>query len=111
MDGRSRNSQQVVAAATQIEKLSVDLETGLRGYQLTGSRRFLEPWTAARARLPGQLARLRSLTAADPASRNAAAVIAGRLDAYVHEYAEPVIGGVGRAPMSHAAEVATAAEG
>ncbi|MFL5885470.1 MAG: CHASE3 domain-containing protein, partial [Thermoleophilaceae bacterium] len=114
IDARSRNSQQVVAAATQVEKLSVDLETGLRGFQLTGSQQFLAPWRVARAELPDQLARLDRLTDApgiDPVSRSAAATIVAQLDSYVHGYAEPLVARLDRGPMSHAADVATTDEG
>ncbi len=44
-----------------------DAETGQRGYLLTGREDYLEPWTAAKSRMPGQLARLRMLTADNPA--------------------------------------------
>lgn len=58
-----RHIQQQQEEVTQIAgllKSVLDLETGLRGYLLTGERVFLEPHTAAQARLPGELAQLES---------------------------------------------------
>lgn len=81
-----QRDQQAVVAATRVEKLVLDLETGTRGYVLTGDRRFLEPWRSARLLLPGEVAVLRS---ADPAAH------VSRVDAmwrsYLHNWSEPVI--------------------
>jgi CHASE3 domain sensor protein len=46
-------SQQVLVSANQLERLVVDLETGVRGYVITGKGQFLQPWLAARAAFPG----------------------------------------------------------
>ena len=49
---------------TQLETLLSslkDAETAQRGYLLTGAERYLEPYTDARAAIPGEIARLRSL--------------------------------------------------
>jgi PAS domain S-box-containing protein len=37
-------SDRRIALATQIEKLVIDEETGLRGYQITADKRFLQPY-------------------------------------------------------------------
>jgi PAS domain S-box-containing protein len=42
--GLIEESDQRIALVTQIEKLVVDEETGLRGYQVTADKRFLEPY-------------------------------------------------------------------
>jgi len=52
-------------SVADVRALVVDLETGARGFRLTGDQAFLEPFEAARDRLPGALARLRSSVAAD----------------------------------------------
>jgi signal transduction histidine kinase len=39
----ARHSQEVLAAANRLERLLVDIETGTRGYLLTGDNRFLQP--------------------------------------------------------------------
>ncbi|MFC4639094.1 diguanylate cyclase [Deinococcus hohokamensis] len=55
---RSQQQQQEITQITGLLKSVLDLETGLRGYLLTGEPVFLEPHTAARARLPGELSAL-----------------------------------------------------
>jgi PAS domain S-box-containing protein len=54
-------SDQRIALATQIEKLIVDEETGLRGYQVTSDPRFLQPYQDAEAPMQGAIAELQSL--------------------------------------------------
>jgi signal transduction histidine kinase len=46
---RARESASI---AQQIEKYVLDLETGSRGYIITGQKAFLEPWNNARKQLP-----------------------------------------------------------
>ncbi|MEO6748872.1 MAG: response regulator [Casimicrobiaceae bacterium] len=46
-----------------------DAETGQRGYLLTGSDAYLQPYTAASAAIPVQLAALKSLAADNPAQQ------------------------------------------
>jgi PAS domain S-box-containing protein len=48
---RVEHSDQVIAKATEIQKLIVDQETGLRGYEATGNRLFMQPYTQAEAPL------------------------------------------------------------
>ena len=45
---RASQSQEVLTASNQLERLLLDLETGQRGFVLTGEERFLQPWQAAR---------------------------------------------------------------
>src|SRR6266536_381106 len=50
----ARHSQEVLVAANQLERLVIDLETGQRGFVITGQERFLGPWRAAQIAVPGQ---------------------------------------------------------
>lgn len=59
-------AQRIQLAAYQVLTLSVDAETGQRGFLLTGRPEYLEPYTNGVARLPEQLTELSSLTAGDP---------------------------------------------
>ena len=43
------HSQEVLAAANRVERLLVDIETGTRGYLLTGEKDFLQPAYAGEA--------------------------------------------------------------
>src|SRR6266545_786188 len=58
----ARHSEEVLAAANQLERLIVDLETGERGFVITGQDQFLQPWQAARIAIPGQARTLERLT-------------------------------------------------
>ncbi len=49
-------TDQAIGRAYACEKLVIDMETGLRGYQVTGDREFLQPLTQARAVLDSELA-------------------------------------------------------
>ena len=58
---RIQSADQSIAETLVIEKLVVDQETGLRGYQTTGDRRFLEPFREAGRQLPAHFALRRAL--------------------------------------------------
>lgn len=53
-------------AAENILTLSVDAETGQRGFLLTGRNEYLEPYDQAVVGLPGRFAELRALAQGDP---------------------------------------------
>jgi PAS domain S-box-containing protein len=44
VEQRIRHTNQVIAQAHQVEKLLVDMETGVRGYLIAGNASFLEPY-------------------------------------------------------------------
>ena len=44
---RERHAKAVTAQTLQLEKLVLDLDTGLRGLVLTGKKDLLAPWTSA----------------------------------------------------------------
>src|SRR5688500_10114683 len=45
----ARRAEQVLHHSTATERAVVDIETGLRGYLLTGDSRFLEPYEEGRS--------------------------------------------------------------
>lgn len=63
---RVRQSLMVLNAIDDVARSLVDAETAQRGFLLTGRPAYLEPFTAARERLPAELATLRSLVEGDP---------------------------------------------
>src|SRR5262249_53293740 len=69
------HTHEVRAELERIRSLLADAETGQRGFLLTGAVSYLEPYTAALAALPGNLERLRRLTADTPQQQ---ADLAGR---------------------------------
>jgi PAS domain S-box-containing protein len=102
-------SERTLSQNARTERLTVDLESGLRGYVLTRERRFLAPFIAARREAPRAATRLRRL--AEGADQTDRAVLVGRLiGAYLSEYAEPVLE-PGRTPRDGDQAVAFAAEG
>ncbi len=97
-----QHAEQAVVAAVRLEKLILDLETGMRGYVITGDTLFLQPYESARRLLPAQSTRLTSL-APGPWS----AELDRLWRAYLIEYAIPLIREVARAPRGARATVAT----
>jgi PAS domain S-box-containing protein len=60
------HAEQVISNSRQLMRYMVDMETGVRGYHLTGDKSFLEPYQAAKARVPEQQALLLQLTSKNP---------------------------------------------
>lgn len=58
-----------IAQASLVAKLIIDEESGLRGYETTGDERFLQSFTVAGDRLPGEFTRLEGLTEGDTQQR------------------------------------------
>jgi signal transduction histidine kinase len=58
----ARHSQQVIATASQLQTLVIDLETGVRGFAITRDDRYLAPWRVARTLYPPATRRLVTLT-------------------------------------------------
>jgi signal transduction histidine kinase len=99
-----QRSQQAVVAATRVEKLVVDLETGTRGYVITRDKEFLAPFHAARRALPSQSRTLMAL-APGPWSIE----VDGLWRSYVSDYASPLIRQATQAPGDAQATVASGA--
>lgn len=60
------HTDRVINNANEAVKLTVDLETGMRGYLLTGDEHFLDPYEMARPRIIVALKTLQELTADNP---------------------------------------------
>lgn len=73
-----------------LDELIVDQETGLRGYQMTGDPRFLEPYDKATAALPGAFDRRRELAINDE-RRAAVTRLEQTHDSWVDSFAVPLI--------------------
>jgi signal transduction histidine kinase len=96
----ARHSQEVLTTANQLERLVVDLETGQRGFVITGQAQFLEPWRAATVALPEQASTLERLVADDPAQRSRAQRISQDATSYIRDYSVPLINAARRDPAS-----------
>jgi signal transduction histidine kinase len=106
---RNDHSQQVLIAANELERLLLDLETGERGFILTREERFLDPWSAARARFPQRAATLLNLVAGDPVAERRAAKIAQDERAYIRQYSVPLVDAARRGDRSTRTVAAAAA--
>jgi signal transduction histidine kinase/HAMP domain-containing protein len=94
-DLRRQTREELVAADT-LEKHVIDLETGLRGYVITRDESFLEPSNEARAALPASARTLERLAAAEPVQLARVRRIARAMNAYVRQYARPLVAAVRR---------------
>jgi signal transduction histidine kinase len=98
----ARHSQEVLTAANRVERLLVDIETGTRGYLLTGEDGFLQPARAGEAgfaqasselvdltKIPEQNEAPGRLTAIQVSGTARAIKIKG--EAYIRDYFRPLV--------------------
>jgi len=62
-----QHTQQVIAGGQELNKLMIDMETGERGFLITGKEPFLEPFHAAQQIWDTKIANLKSLVSDNPA--------------------------------------------
>jgi PAS domain S-box-containing protein len=84
-----QQSDQRIALATLIEKLVVDEETGLRGYQVTLDPRFLKPYRDAE--VPMQLAIHNLQATADPEQEDTLQQFVAEHQLWRDTFAEPLV--------------------
>jgi signal transduction histidine kinase/CHASE3 domain sensor protein len=75
-------------ANQQVLQTLTDAETGVRGYQLTGDSRFLDPYRSGVAAFPG--AQLEATQAAHGAARQLLATQQASAHAWLSKFAEPI---------------------
>jgi len=88
---REAHSKDVTSATVIVEKLVIDLETGLRGFVLTNNRRFRDPFQRAREELPQRLGELETLVADSPEQRRRARSLRIAIDRYINDFALQLI--------------------
>jgi PAS domain S-box-containing protein len=81
----------VLAASNLLERSVLDLETGLRGYLLSGRTVFLQPYHGAEAAYPAQIRNLDRLTAGQPSLHGRAVRVGDGVSAYVRGWTDPLI--------------------
>ena len=84
-----RKANEMTQTALQLERLVVDLETGVRGYLLTDDTDFLAPYEHGRSRIDAHVGDLQRLT--PPELEPRVSRLHRDLDAYITEYTEPLI--------------------
>ncbi|MDP9258925.1 MAG: CHASE3 domain-containing protein, partial [Actinomycetota bacterium] len=107
---RTIHAQEVLTTSNELERLLLDLETGQRGFILTGEGRFLQPWTLARERFPSRARALLQLVAADASETRWARQIAGDETSYIRDYSVPLVNAARRGE-TFARSVSEVAEG
>jgi len=106
---QATQSREELAKADYLEKLVIDLETGVRGFVITGQERFLQPWNAARAAFPARSSTLVS-SVDDPEQARRARRIARAGESYIRDYSVPLVRAARRDDPS-ARSIAATAEG
>jgi signal transduction histidine kinase len=104
------HSQEVLAAANAVERVVLDLETGQRGFLITGEERFLEPWETARESYRETGADLVRIARGVPEQEARAREITAAVDSYVRDYSIPLVSAARRDDPS-ARSAATLREG
>lgn len=105
--GRARRAEDVLIVANRLERLVVDLESGQRGFVITGQRRFLQPWSDAQAAFPGQAKNLQQLVADNPQQQARAQQITQRINSYLLDYSIPLVAAAEQDPAAAKSEAAT----
>jgi CHASE3 domain sensor protein len=94
LHNEERNTDQagdVLAASNLLERSVLDLETGLRGYLLSGRTLFLQPYHSAEVAYRGQIRNLDQLTAGQPSLHGQAVRLGDGVTAYVRGWTDPVV--------------------
>src|SRR4051795_12468728 len=97
-----QRAEQSVVAASRLEKLVLDVESGTRGYLITRDARFLDPWKSAQRSLPPEV---RSFQALAPGP--VADTLAVKTRDYVRDWARPIVALARVAPPRDTVNVAT----
>jgi signal transduction histidine kinase len=84
------HSLQEVNVARDVRRLLIDMETGQRGFIITGEPRFLEEWEIGRRTLPERVATLRRIVD-DPRQAKRAEQLETDSLAYIRDYAVPLV--------------------
>jgi CheY-like chemotaxis protein/signal transduction histidine kinase len=87
---RVSQSLQVISQAQALLSTMKDAETGQRGFLLTGTERYLEPYTVAQANLPSALQSLRAQAGRGPREQQRIDALAAATAAKMSELAETI---------------------
>jgi signal transduction histidine kinase len=94
----AQRSQQVIAAASELQTLVVDMETGVRGFILTDDDKYLDPWRNALRQYPRARSTLLRLTEGNSAQHQRAVQITGLADQYSRNITPELVGFMRRNP-------------
>ena len=86
----ARHSVEETGTARDVRNLLIDLESGQRGFIITGDPSFLAPWEAGRRALPERAAALAAM-ADDPGQAARAKQLETDVLAYLNDYSMPLV--------------------
>ncbi len=102
---RETRSREVTGEVLRVEKLVVDMETGVRGLIISNNNRaYLDPYRTAQQEIPAHLRTLDALIAGDPEQQDRASTLRQRIDEY-KEFVAIVIGLVEEEPAIARSEI------
>ena len=84
-------THQVIEAAMEIEATVLNMETGMRGYLLSGKDNFLEPYESGRERFAALLENLEKEVASNPDQLKRLEIIRTSIDSWATDVAEPTL--------------------
>ncbi len=93
------HSDHVIDNSRQAMRLMVEMESSVRGYELTRDPKFIDSFQDAKAQLPGQIDRLQQLTADNQLQQNRLKEIADLDNAWI-DWAEQEIARHAKSPPS-----------
>jgi CHASE3 domain sensor protein len=89
----------LLSSANRLQRLVIDLETGARGYLLTGEESFLQPWAAARQTAGQETAYLQRLTP-EPRQHAQAVEITQAINCFMDDYSVPLVDAARRGDLA-----------
>lgn len=101
-------AQEVTSNAVELEVLTLNLQTGIRGFLITDKERFLSPWKQARRQLPFRINRL-NRAIRNPNQKRAALRIENAVRAYSSYLDRLVV--IGRRDLERGRSVTSRGEG
>lgn len=90
-NARVEHSYQVLSAADRLQQSLLDMETGYRGFLISGDDSFLQPYEQGRTNVATLFASLKSLTAADPTQEARWSALQQQTDSWEGQVIEPRI--------------------
>jgi len=105
---REARSKDVTVATLALEKLVLDLETGVRGFVISGNPRLLEPWRDARRSIPARVEILERLLRDHEEQRRRVRALAAAVRSYEEDYSAPLVRIARRSPAAARTPLASA---
>lgn len=84
-------SQVVVRSSSSLQRNIIDMETGMRGFLLTGNEVFLDPYRTAAGQIPGLLDELASMVEGSPVQKRQIEQIRNIHSRWYKKFAETLI--------------------